>query len=220
MEWISNIKNIDFSGNKYSQTGEEVIAKYIFDNIGTTDKYFVDLGAGGYGNGNFMSNTRKFMEDGWSGLMIDKAARGVPDIKEYTLTPENIVSILEKENVPFEFDFLSVDIDSFDFFILEQTLLNYRPRVVCTEFNASLPPNSSLVLKYEEGYFFDNTNKYGYSFGAGKKLFEELGYTLIYNHLNLDLFAVRKDIVNQDCGVTAKQVVNFPINQSAVWENY
>jgi len=54
--------------NQYSQHGEEVVLQKIFDHIGTTNKFFVDYGAG---DGYNLSNTRHFLNNGWTGLMMD-----------------------------------------------------------------------------------------------------------------------------------------------------
>lgn len=70
----------------------------------------------------------------------------------------------------------------------------HRPRLICTEFNGTLEPNVSLVLEYEDGYTWDKTNKYGYSFAAGKKLLEKNGYVIIYNQHDTNIFAVRKEL--------------------------
>lgn len=223
--WIDEIKDLNLTHNRYSQEGEEVIVKFIFDNINTTNKFFVDLGAAAYDESIPMSNVRLLKENGWDGLMIDMAARGVDGIKEYFLTPDNVCEILRKENCPLVFDFLSIDIDSFDFYILDKVLNEYTPRLICAEFNSALPPNSSLVLKYEEGFIHDGTTKYGFSFGAGVKLFKYHGYTLIYNLNNLDLFAIHNSIINQEAGgnpfnISAIQKINHVVNNEAIWLNY
>lgn len=52
----------------YSQNKEDGVIEYIFDNIGTTDKYYVEFGTE---NGNEI-NTRKLYEYyGWDGLLMD-----------------------------------------------------------------------------------------------------------------------------------------------------
>lgn len=52
----------------YSQNKEDGVLDYIFDNVGTTDKYYVEFGTA---NGDEV-NTRKLYElSGWDGLLMD-----------------------------------------------------------------------------------------------------------------------------------------------------
>ena len=52
--------------------------------------------------------------------------------------PDNIVKLFKKYKVKKQFDLLSVDTDSYDFFMLETILeAGYRPRVIVAEYNAN-----------------------------------------------------------------------------------
>jgi hypothetical protein len=217
--WITAIQNLAIN-NSHSQLGEETIIDHIFKNIGVTGKYFVDLGAGAYGEST-MSNTRNLLQNGWKGYGVDVNNKGESWIRQYFITPANILQIFEEQGTPLEFDFLNIDIDSSDFWVLSKILEKYAPRCICTEFNGTLDPRSSVVLRYEEDYTWDETNKYGYSFAAGKKLLEKYGYSIIYNMLDQNIFAVKKEFVeNMPFKVTASQVLYHPVNHNAVWESY
>jgi len=77
------------------------------------------------------------------------------------------------------------------------------------------------VLKYEEGYTWDLTSKYGYSFNAGKKLLAEFGYRIIYNHVNQNLFALQEELIKGLIfNVTATEVHYHPENPNVDWETY
>ena len=217
--WISSIANLKTTGLQ-SQYEEEAIIEYIFKNIGVKNKFFVDLGAGAY-NGT-MSNTRKLRQSGWDGFGVDMAdTKDVWVMKEF-VTPENICSILEGQVTPKDFDFLNLDIDSNDFYVLGEILKMYSPRLICSEFNGTLKPNESLVLAYEDGYTWDRTNKYGYSFLAGKKLLAQYGYTIIYNQHDTNIFAIKKEFINGTVfpEVTARQNIYHPVNNKAKWVTY
>ena len=55
-----------------------------------------------------------------------------------TFRPSNIVQLFQNFSVKMEFDLLSVDTDSYDWFMIEAILeAGYRPRVICTEINSS-----------------------------------------------------------------------------------
>lgn len=217
--WINEIKTLK-GNNLQSQYSEDVIVGHIFKNINTTNKYFVDLGAGAYDGK--MSNTRTLKDNGWDGFGVDCA--NITDawiLKEF-VKPENVCQILASQNTPNEFDFLNLDLDSSDFWVLKELLKEYAPRLICTEINGTLSPNESLVLAYEDGYTWDNTNKYGYSFAAGKKLLAENGYVIIHNLHDTNIFAIKKELIDgiDFTEVTAKQNVYHPINSTAVWIKY
>jgi hypothetical protein len=52
--------------------------------------------------------------------------------------------ILARSPIPADFDLLSIDIDGCDYFIFE-SLQDYRPRIVCVEYNPSIPNAVSFV---------------------------------------------------------------------------
>ena len=61
-----------------------------------------------------------------------------PDInlKKVMFWPDNIIELFQKFGVLKHFDFLSVDMDSYDWFMLEKILeAGYEPRVVIIEAN-------------------------------------------------------------------------------------
>jgi len=220
MSWIREIKSITKSGGS-GQFEESEIIFHVFQNIGTTNKYLVDIGAGAYG-GSSMSNIRDMMETGWTGFGVDCSEVGDEWTIKKFVKPDNIVSILEEQKTPLEFDFLNLDIDSSDFWVLKNMLeAGYRPRLICTEYNGTLDPEKSLVLKYTDGYMWDETNKYGYSFAAGKKLLSQYGYTIIFNQHDTNIFAIRTaDIGEEVVVVEAKKNPYHPTSADAIWVEY
>ena len=218
MNWIEQLQQMDFKGGK-SQFGESGIIAFIFEHIQPTNKYFVDIGAGFYGHGQ-MSNTQELIDKGWKGIQVDADNSDNPNIKKLYVTPGNILHALYEWGVPIQFDFLNIDIDSYDLDILETILCLHSPRVICTEFNATLDPDTSVKLKYEQNYIWDETSKYGYSFGAAVKFCNKHGYKIILNHVNQNLFLVRSDLVGDVPPVTAERVNYHPWNDKAEWEEY
>lgn len=202
-----------------SQLGEDIIIKEIFAKIGVTNRFFIDIGAGFYGKGE-LSNTSQLISEGWQGLKIDANNDNDPKILKLYVTPDNILPFLKGHNVPYGFDLLSIDIDSFDLDIMEKVVPAYHPRVICTEYNGTLDPGGSIKLKYEPGYTWDQTNKYGYSFGAGVKFCNKYGYKIIHNQKNQNLFLVRADIIKETPKITAEQARYHPVNPNAQWEQY
>ena len=217
--WVTELANVSARGQQ-SQYNEDAIIDHIFRHIGVTDSYFVDLGASAYGDAT-MSNTRSLIHSDWNGYGVDIRNKGESWIIERFITPYNILEIFSEQNTPVDFDFLNLDIDSCDFWVLKEVLRKYSPRCICTEFNGTLDPEISIVLKYEQGYVWDETNKYGFSFTAGKKLLAEHGYQIIHNMLNQNIFAVKKELVKGLVfEVNASRVPYHPHNPHAIWESY
>jgi hypothetical protein len=191
--WIDKLKYIK-PEKTYSQFGEESYLNSIMEKIGVTNKYFVDFGAG---DGVKFSNTRLLKEKfGWSGLMMDGDNHGKDEVKKEFITAENICGLFEKYNVPVEFDLLSIDIDGNDFWVLKELLKKYRPRLIIAEFNGTIGRKESKVMMYNPSHTWNNDNYYGFSFKAGKKLAEETGYRIIFQNKDLNLYMVRREILN------------------------
>lgn len=189
--WIENLPTIN-NWKKYSQYGEESYLKYIFDNIGETNRYYVDFGAG---DGVLYSNTLYFKELGWNGLSMDGDNKGNEEVKKEWITRENIIDLFEKYNVPKSFDLLSIDTDGNDYWILEKILQNYSPRVVIAEFNCKFTEDKSITIKYNPNHVWNSDDYFGFSFSAGKKLANKMGYELIWQNENVNLYFIKKDLI-------------------------
>ena len=100
------------------------------------------------------------------------------NIKKEKVDASNINFLLAKYSVPREFDLLSIDIDSNDYYVWK-ALEGYSPRIVVIEYNASFPPTESKTIKYDPNFVWDGTNYYGASLLALKKLGQSKGYILI-----------------------------------------
>lgn len=213
MSWIKEIKNQP-QRIGMCQNGESYRLKYIFDNIGTTNKYLVDIGAW---DGKHLSNTRLFMGNGWNGLLID--GKDFPGIYKAFVTQENIIQILQDNNVPKEFDLLSIDIDGNDYWILKKVLDKYSPRVIVSEFNSEHPLNESKTIEYDPNFVFVPSDYYGYTYGAGVKLAKEYGYTIIYQQSNLNLFYLRNDLVTDTPDFQVQMYRHWNIKSDKQWVN-
>lgn len=165
----------------YSQQGEDGVIECIFETIGTTNKVAVDIGA--Y-DGVTTSNTHLLKEQGWRTVQYegsDVAARD-PDVQRAWVTLKNVCGFLSKDNVPSDFDFLSLDIDSLDWWVLKSILEgNYRPRAVVTEVNGSYGAVLARVLA-------PDATAWGAHFGGSLLAFYYLlkayGYNLVYMESN------------------------------------
>ena len=58
------------------------------------------------------------------------------NLKKVFFWPDNILELFKQFGVKKNFDLLSVDVDSYDFFMLEKILeAKYAPRVIVAEYN-------------------------------------------------------------------------------------
>jgi hypothetical protein len=216
--WISQIPYNKYK--KYSQTGEEGYLKYILDNIGYGNKFLVDIGAW---DGFHLSNTRMFIESlGYQGLLIDGDNRGNTEVKKEWITKENICQILEKHNCPKEFSLLSYDTDGNDFDIIQEMCRTYRPDLIICEVNGTIPLGISKKIKYNPNHTWNNDDYYGFSFSAGLKLAESIGYKIVFQNDALNLYMVRKDLLsNPESSINLNFQHNpyHPHNPIGIWEN-
>ena len=138
---------VDSAKNVYSQYGEDGVVDAIFEKIGTENKWCLEVGAA---DGILFSNTRRLIENGWHGILIEQ------DGEQYEKLVENCekfqsVDLLKSSlsnnftlemalihcNAPKDIDLVCIDIDGQDYHVWNQ-LLKFRPRVVMIEYNPEL----------------------------------------------------------------------------------
>ena len=169
-----------------SQNGEDGIIAEIFQRIGVRNKYYVEFGAG-----HDYDNTIQLDKQGWSGLLMggdgkDRTSNNRNIVKAW-ITHENIVSLFAKYQVPVSFDFLSIDIDFKDYWILQSILKGgYRPRVICAEVNRNCYPFESLTIPKDimQKQWNNGDDYFGATPQAFKSLVGQYGYDLVYCEKN------------------------------------
>ncbi len=172
----------------------------LIDNLYIKEGHFVDIGAyDGISN----SNTFPLLTQGWSGLAFEadrhrfvKMAdlyRLLPvDIAATFVTPDNVVNLLKGFNTPIEFDFLSIDIDSYDYHVLEALLTEFHPTVIIAEVNEMIPPPLKFSMNFGEGCEMNLEKRfYGQSLAQLQMLCERFGYHIIHMHY-MDVILVDK----------------------------
>lgn len=201
--WIQNLHfwNIQV----YSQNGEDGIILYIFQNIGVTDRFFVEFGT----EDGSQINTRYLRERcGWTGALMDGGFSNPSiNLTQAFITPSNIVELFEHRRIPKEFDLLSIDVDSTDLWIWRNlTLLHgYRPRVLVIEMNPNYAideywtfPNDANVrwASSSLGVRAPADCLMGASLAALNLLAEQSGYSLVaVDAHSVNAFFVRDDVL-------------------------
>lgn len=187
----------------YSQQGEDGIIERIFSLIGTDSKYAVDIGA--Y-DGRITSNVYRLEEQGWKACKIEGSDIALTEeakknnVKKHWVTAENVVELLQGYQVPNNFDFLSLDIDSIDYHVLKAMLgVGYKPRAMVTEYNGTYGPVLPVVVRYpiDPGKLWGDY--YGASLAAFYYLLKEYGYRLVYcENEGVNAFWVRDDLATPE----------------------
>ena len=190
-------RDVDFFRIK-SQKHQDGALAYIFQNIGVTNKFYVEFGfnADNFEGGSGANSYVLHKHFGWKGLLLDGQHEN-PAInlhKEFIL-PENIASIFRKHNVPKEPDFVSIDIDSYDIWLFKALVTGgFRPRVLTVEYNANFPLGVSIAC--EPG---SRTHQFDTAFGASLSAMDEAarehGYSVVQVVCALDVILVRDDVL-------------------------
>ena len=198
-----------------SQEHQDAIIQRVFTCVGASNHYFVEFGFNepGYGvdggphNRSSGAQTHMLHEMGWRGLLLDGEQENASiNLHRHFLFQSNVAGIFVQYAVPKELDFLSVDMDSHDLFVLRAILRGgWRPRLVCAEFNryygGHLHPLALLDPTLESGdvprtFRFVHANcSWGSSAYALRLLAEEFGYTPIARVSVLDIFFLRNDLL-------------------------
>ena len=145
----------------YSQNGEDGILLLLFSVLKSGSKRVVEIGCG---DGYECNSTNLIVNHGWTGLLIDGERKNVtsardlfqrnkrtftypPTVLQAWVTPENVNRILIDNKITGEIDLLSIDIDSFDYWIWN-AIDCIDPRVVVVEYQTSWPADRSVTVPY------------------------------------------------------------------------
>jgi len=174
-----------YANNVASQFGEDGILKRIFELTPPKYKFCVEFGAW---DGRHLSNCFNLIENhSWASLLIE----GNPEKFQALLShhgqnkkvtclnefvelegQQTLDLIMSRNNVPVDFDLLSIDVDGTDYFIWEG-LQTYKPKIVVIEFNPTIP-NDIIFVQQK-----DNRINQGSSLLALILLGKQKGYELI-----------------------------------------
>jgi hypothetical protein len=188
---LSKSKKMD-EINKYefkitSQNNEDGIISHLKKNIINPDSFFFEIG---FDFNEF--NSLNLIKENWSGTLIDgdqiKCDKLNACIKKYFkfqkiniynnfITYENINQIIAKSIIKDNFDFFSLDTDGMDYWILEN--LNYKPKIICAEFNPWLGKTNELIVPKSLNFNYQSDMYYGASLKAYQSLLKKKNYKLV-----------------------------------------
>jgi hypothetical protein len=186
----------------FSNFGEEEILERLARQLlpEGRGRFAVDIGAGDGVRG---SNTYALFRAGWRGLGVEADARraarlarayknlpGVEAVHAHA-TPANVVRLLKAHKVPRDFAVLSLDIDSYDYFVLDRLFEHFRPRLVVTEINEKIPPPVRFVVRYDPHFRLQH-HFFGYSISSLEELCRRHDYALLELEYNNAFIAPRE----------------------------
>ncbi len=196
-----------------SQNEEDGILFALLHRAGWGGCRFVEIGSGKSG-GNSAALAR---DCGWAGLMIDLSAAAVEKAKKKfrenpgvtvvaeRVSPDNVNTILAQHGYAGEVDLLSIDIDSYDYWIFE-ALAVASPRVLVLEYNALFGPERRVTVPL--GYPLSGTPKgyAGASLAALTELATRKGYRLVTcENAGVNAFFLREGVAPEIPAVSPGQ---------------
>lgn len=185
--------------NIFSQNGEDGIIEYIFSKMNISKGNFIEFGAW---DGKHLSNTYNLFLKGWEGIYIEADREKSKTLfnnfsndKEKITCINSMVgfnetdkldTIIDKSNhLNKNFDFVSIDVDGLDYFILK-AMNKYLPKVICIEVNAGHDPLYDKEIPINIA-----SNNIGQSIKIINDVAEQKGYfSLCYTG---NLFLVKND---------------------------
>jgi len=175
----------EYKRNVHSQSGEDGIIEKILEIIPHKDKWCVEFGAW---DGFYCCNTAYLIEDkAYHAVLIEANRSKFNQLQENLSKNKNVILLnrfvgFEDENnldhilsttpIPQDFDFLSIDIDGNDYHAWK-FIKKYIPKVVCIEFNPTIPTNIRFVQ------IADPSINQGSSLLSLVELGKEKGYELL-----------------------------------------
>jgi len=115
------------------------------------------------------------------------------------VTPYNVVELLENKiknhNKYFpdrQPDLVDIDIDGYDYFVLESLLQKFTPTLIVAEINEKIPPPIKFTINYHENYWSDLSHYYGASICKFGELFEKHGYDIVNLTFN-NVYAIKRE---------------------------
>ena len=187
------------------------VIRAIFGAIGATNRQFVELGfnVNEQCTGSGSNTCGLWRDDGWTGLLLDgDHANASINLHKEMLFSHTIEALFLKYRVPKLVDYVSVDIDSWDIWLVNSLLRSYRPRLISVEYNPNIPweyalayPDEPMLrdksedrVQHDEVGAFRGGCFYGSSIRALDSLAKAHGYEVVAVTTPLDVFMMPQEL--------------------------
>ena len=183
-DYIGEIGGHRSTNGSTTEDGNHGIALHIFNNIGIEYGYVLDIGAFSYNASNVTPIMDKY---DIGGLLLDGSNKYKDErVTKVWLEPDNVVDILKSHKCPKKLDYISIDIDNMDYWVLKSVLEGgYSSNLIILEFNPIFDNDEPYTKKYKKGAKKTDgetavSSNYGASLHAFQKLLSNYGYRLIH----------------------------------------
>jgi hypothetical protein len=190
-----------YNKNIYSQNGEDGIITELLKRLKINNGWVCEFGAW---DGKHLSNTFNLVKnEHFKAIYIEGNKDRYQDLLKTAKTYQNIIPInayvdhkdsensldrlLEKTDIPLDFDILSIDIDSYDYQVWKN-LEKYKPKIVIIEINSSVKVNNSNHI-HKPGKYQGTGFKPTYYLGIKK------GYTFVLHTGNM--FFIKNELFDK-----------------------
>lgn len=196
-----------------AQQGEDGILLFIFALAGHGSRRAVEMCAG---NGIECNSANLILHHGWDALLLDGNPRNIetgkqfyakhfetrrvsPRLRRAWITVDNAQQLVDDHGFGDNLDFLSLDMDGVDYWIMQA--LGVRPRVIVCEYNNRLPAGMRITVPHVKKFAVEGDQGFGEgyfgaSLGAFVSLLQPRGYRLVgANRHNTNAFFLRDDIL-------------------------
>lgn len=188
--------------NLLSQNEEDGMILALLQAVGVETRTFVELGSGMSGGNSGMLAE----EFGWRGMMVELDPVRVAKCAERfgrggrvaclcaEISPGNINQLIEDNGLAGEVDFFSLDIDSFDYWVLE-AMTACQPRIMVLEYNANFGAEAAVTVPLGAPLARGPKGYHGASLAAMTKLADSKGYRLLAcDRSGTNAFFLRNDL--------------------------
>ena len=204
-KFSSNLDKInDFEYQITSQNNEDGIINHIFDILKIDKLNFIEIGFDYYQNNSLAvlkrCNKGLFIDgDNKKAIILRNVLKLFYPAKKITVQNalvdiDNINQIKEQNfNNQEEIDFLSIDVDGIDYYLLKE--INFKPKLICIEYNFWFGKDLSCAVPYKKNYSIDSLSNY---VGASLKALTELANSKGYHLIALDSACINAFFIRDD----------------------
>lgn len=182
-----------------SFAGQQQLLAETMKNMNVENGYLVDIGAA---DGIRQSSTVGLLSDtGWKGTLFEYSPQPFSrlaflyheshevNLAKTKVTPLNVVSLFEGFYIPKTFEYLNIDIDSYDLSILRELIdSGYRPKIISMEVNEKFPPNLYFEVLYSDEHTWAGDHFFGCSLVAAYESLQSRGYEIVRMEYNNAVF--------------------------------